>query len=337
LTELLHPAQHCGLPGNTVFEALATIRDAVAYAELTGTPLCLLSIDFRKASDNIYHDYLIAILREHGFSEHFWRRIQNIYSKASSAVQINGFRSKPIPIKSFVRQGCPMGTLLYTIRLNPLLSTLERHLSGLRIGRGRDRTSVIAYAADVTILVTSPSDIQKMQETLHCYEEATGAELNIGKSRAVAIGSWDTSHRIMDIPYNNEATILGLHTTSTLQASAVRSWTLTTARIRAHAQEAYYRNLSLDKRIQYVRDHLMARVWYLAQIYPRPNVCVRQLNTTIAWFLWRGDVFRVSLSTLKRRKDEGGWELKNLIAKSHTLFLGRLRIQRTRPETVTAE
>ena len=239
LTDILHPVQHCGIPGTTVFEALATIRDAVAYAEVTGTPLCLLSIDFKETFDNISHDYLSAILRQHGFSEHFRRRIKNIYSSATSAVQINCFRSKPIPIKNSVRQGCPMSMLLYAICLNPLLSTLDRHLSGLGIWRGRARTSVIAYADDVTILVTSPSDIQKIQDAIQCYEERTGAKLNTGKSRAVAIRSWDTSLRIMDIPYHNEATILGLHITSTVQASALRSWTLTTARIRARAQEAY--------------------------------------------------------------------------------------------------
>jgi hypothetical protein len=125
--------------------------------------------------------------------------------------------------------------------------------------------------------------------------------VKIGKSRAVAIGYWDTSLRIMDIPYHTEATILGLHITSTVQISARRIGTLTTARIGAHSQEAYYRNLSLEEGIQYVHDHLMARVWYLAQIYPPPEVCVRQLNSTIAWFLWRGDIFRVPLSTLQRR------------------------------------
>ena len=93
---------------------------------------------------------------------------------------------------------------------------------------------------------------------------------------------------IMDIPYHTEAAISGLHITSTVQASALRSWTLTTARIGAHAQEAYYRNLRLDKRIQYVHDHLMARVWYVAQLYPPPEVCVRQLNSTIAWICGEG-------------------------------------------------
>lgn len=142
--------------------------------------------------------------------------------------------------------------LLYAICPNPLLSTLDKHLTGLGIGRGR------ASADDVTILLTSPSDIQKIQGAIHCYEEVTGAEVHIGKWRGVAIGSWDTSLRTMDILYHNEAKMLGIHITSTVQASGLRSWALTAARIRAQAREAYCRDLSLDKRIQYVHDHLTA-------------------------------------------------------------------------------
>ena len=227
--------------------------------------------------------------------------------------------------------------LLYAICLYPLLCTLDKQLTGLGRGRRRARTSVIVYADDVTILVTSPSDIQKIQDALHTYEEATGAKVNIRKSRAVPIKSWNNSIRIMDIPYYNETTILGLHITRTIQTSSLRSWTLTTAKIRAQAHEAYYRELSLDKWIQYVHSHLMARIWFLAKIYPTPEVCVRQLNSTIAWFLWRGDIFRVPLSTLQRRKEEGGWGLKHLTAKSHALLLNRLRTQRSRQGTVTTE
>jgi hypothetical protein len=41
-------------------------------------------------------------------------------------------------------------------------------------------------------------------------------KLNIGKSRALAISPWDTSVRIIDIPYHTEANILGFHITSKL-------------------------------------------------------------------------------------------------------------------------
>jgi len=79
----------------------------------------------------------------------------------------------------------------------------------------------------------------------------------------------------MDIPYLSEANIPGFHITSKVQDSAHTIWTITTARIGAQAQDAYYRDLSLDKMIQYVHDYLIAKIWYLAQIYPPPDECVK--------------------------------------------------------------
>jgi hypothetical protein len=79
--------------------------------------------------------------------------------------------------------------LLYAICLNTLLCTLDKQLTGLDMGRRRARTKEIACVDDVIILVTSPRDIQKIQDTLHNYEEATGARVNIRKSRAIPIKS----------------------------------------------------------------------------------------------------------------------------------------------------
>ena len=184
--------------------------------------------------------------------------------------------------------------------LNPLLCTLENNLAGIQIGRRRIKTTVVAYADDVTAFVTSPTDIPKIQEALHCFEEASGPKVNIGKSRALAIGQWDTSVRIMDSPYHTEAKILCFHLMSEVQDSAHKSWTVTTARIRAQAQDAFCRGMSLDERIQYVHDYLMAREWYLAQIHLPSDECVSQLSTTISWYVWREEIFRVPLSTLQR-------------------------------------
>ena len=71
----------------------------------------------------------------------------------------------------------------------------------------------------------------------------------------------------------------------------------------------------------------MARAWYVSQIYPPPDVCVHQLNTTISWFVWKGDIFHVPLSTLCRSKEEGGLDLTNVPAKCHALLLYRMRQQ----------
>jgi hypothetical protein len=57
LEELLHPSQHCGVASRGIFEAVATIRDSIAYAELSHVPLCILYLDFTQAFDRIAHKY----------------------------------------------------------------------------------------------------------------------------------------------------------------------------------------------------------------------------------------------------------------------------------------
>jgi hypothetical protein len=53
--------------------------------------------------------------------------------------------------------------------------------------------------------------------------------------------------------------------------------------------------------------------------------------------LWRGDIFRVLLSTLLRDKQHGSWGLVNFTAKSRTLFLCRLLSQRMNGGTLTSD
>ena len=68
-------------------------------------------------------------------------------------------------------------------------------------GCNNKRTAVIAYSDDVTIILSSPKDIAIVQKALRCYEDAPGAKLNGQKSKAIAQGSWDTSHNNGDPIY----------------------------------------------------------------------------------------------------------------------------------------
>jgi len=42
LADMIHPNQYCGIPGKSVFEAVAAVRDAIAQAEIIQKPLCVL-------------------------------------------------------------------------------------------------------------------------------------------------------------------------------------------------------------------------------------------------------------------------------------------------------
>ena len=196
--------------------------------------------------------------------------------------------------------------LMFMMCLNPLLCIIGENVAAAHSGPHNKRTAVIAYADDVTIILRSPRDIPIVQEALGCYEDPSGAKLNIQKSKAMALDSCDTSHTIMRILYHTELRILGIKMTTTVQQSAINSWRMVIGKIRAETRDAYSRTLSLDQRVLYVHNYLLAKAWYTAQILPPPSDCIRQLNTAMSWYLWQDDTFRVPLSTLYRPKDHRG-------------------------------
>ena len=266
----------------------------------------MVSIDFRTAFDRISHDYLRKVLAAHAFSDSVINRIMNLYDKASSEILINGFKSRRILIRRPVKQGCPLSMILIALCLNLLIQQIDKNISGIKMGRRQSRTAIIAYVDDVTIFLTRVEDIYKLELILRRYEKATGARINVIKSRAMAFGNWDTSNLIWDIPYHTDITILGYQFTNSVNSAAVKNCI---DRMQAVAQETYNGYLNIVTRIQFVHDYLLAKVWYMTQNFPPTPDFIRRINTTITWFIWKGEIFRVLLSTLQRGKQEGGWNL----------------------------
>jgi len=132
---------------------VATVRDVIAFVEVVKKPICVMSLDFSAAFDNVSHSYMKEALRAHGFSMWFTESIMRLYSNVSSEVQINGFRSNLIPIKSSIRQGCPLSMLLYAICLNSFLQALDEGLGGIKVGGDNTKAMVAAYADDVSLPV----------------------------------------------------------------------------------------------------------------------------------------------------------------------------------------
>jgi hypothetical protein len=90
--------QYCGIPGNTIIDAVATVGDSIAYAESRNIPLCVISLDFKNAFNRVLHGYLFKTLHGCGIGAPFINGIRHMYEGATSAIQINGHQYGPIPI-----------------------------------------------------------------------------------------------------------------------------------------------------------------------------------------------------------------------------------------------
>jgi hypothetical protein len=208
----------------TITDALATVRDVIAYAECTNAAMCVLSIDFSQAFDRISHHYLFEILSRPGIPGWFAERVRAMYEGAEAFVQINGSLLGTIPIQCDVRQGCPLSTTIYALCLHPLLQTLHDNLPKIKIGRNGLHSSVIAYADDVLIFVQRPEDLDVVKEIIATYERASGAAMNPTKSRALPVGRWTDPPTTLGIALHDRIRILGVDFTHTIQRSAALSW-----------------------------------------------------------------------------------------------------------------
>jgi hypothetical protein len=98
-----------------ILDPTAGLRDIIAHGEMRAKGLWLLAVHFTSAFDRLSHCYLQRIIQSYGFGRRFTSVLMSLYAEAESSIQINGYRTRAFPIKSSVRQGCPLSMLLYAM------------------------------------------------------------------------------------------------------------------------------------------------------------------------------------------------------------------------------
>jgi hypothetical protein len=68
----------------------------------------ILSIDTEKAFDKIQHPFMIKALKKLGIEGTCPNIIKAIYDKLRANIILNGQQLKPFPLKSGMKQGCPL-------------------------------------------------------------------------------------------------------------------------------------------------------------------------------------------------------------------------------------
>jgi hypothetical protein len=77
----------------------------------------IISIDAEKSFDKIQHQFMIKALRKLGIEGKYLNIVKGICDKPLANITLNGEKLKPFPLKSRMRQGCPLSPLLFNIVL----------------------------------------------------------------------------------------------------------------------------------------------------------------------------------------------------------------------------
>jgi hypothetical protein len=96
---------------------------------------------------------------------------------------LNGEKLKPFPLKSGIRQGCPLTPLLFNIVLEFLARAIRQEIKGIQIGKEVVKLSpfadeIILYLKDLK------NSTQKLLDTINSFSKVPGNKINLQKSVA---------------------------------------------------------------------------------------------------------------------------------------------------------
>ena len=83
--------------------------------------LFIVSIDQKKAFDNIDHSCLFNLLKHVNIGQNLFSSIHLLYTNSNSRLYINDVLSEEIHIKRSIKQGCPLSMWLYILCIEELL------------------------------------------------------------------------------------------------------------------------------------------------------------------------------------------------------------------------
>lgn len=90
--------QTCGVPGRFIGENVAFLRDVIDFAAFSTSPVTLLSLDQKKAFDQVEWSFMQDTLLAMGFGLSFASLVDLFYCGVQSCVDVNGHLPSFFPL-----------------------------------------------------------------------------------------------------------------------------------------------------------------------------------------------------------------------------------------------
>ncbi|XP_060879164.1 uncharacterized protein LOC132951368 [Metopolophium dirhodum] len=194
---VLSPCQKGFLPADGAFEHVHTLNRVLEKARTHAADKCVAWLDVSNAFGAIPHPALEAAIQASGAGEDLLLAVRDIYSGATSSVSVAGGMTGDIPVRSGIKQGCPLSGLLFIMAIDPVVARLQ--------GASADHR-VLAFADDLCLIADSPGDLQSAIDAARVGLGMIGLKLNANKCASLhlsgkrPVGVRDTQFRLLDSP-----------------------------------------------------------------------------------------------------------------------------------------
>jgi hypothetical protein len=116
----------------------------------------IISIEIEKACDKIQHHFMIKVLRKLEIEGMCLNIIKAIYDKPIANIIHNGEKLKLFPLKSGMRQGCPLSPHLFNIVLEFLARVIRQVEEIKSIQIGKETAKISLFEDDMILCFKDP-------------------------------------------------------------------------------------------------------------------------------------------------------------------------------------
>lgn len=297
---VLTRSQKCSNTGRNIFQATLAVKDRVAQLKGNHRKGKLVAFDLEHAFDRVDHHFLFNTMRDLGFNTALIDLLSRIAAASSSRLLINGRLSAPFAIERSVRQGDPLSMHLFVLYLHPLLRKLEQVC-------GDDL--VVAYADDISAIVTSVDKLNAMRDLFRRFGRVAGARLNEAKTTAIDVGDTNQPLTVPWLRTENSIKILGVIFCNSVREMVALNWDNLATNFSRLVWMHSLRTLSLHQKVTLLNVFLTSKIWYVAAQLPPTPAHVAKLTATMRRYLFHGLSATIPMQQLARSREAGGLKL----------------------------
>ena len=136
----------------------------------------IISIDAEKAFDKIQHPFRIKTLQKMGIEGTYLNIAKAIYDNLTANIILNGEKLKEFPLRSGIRQGCPLSPLLFNIVLEVLATATREKEKEPRLEKKKQNSHCLQMTLPY---IENPKEtISKLLELISELSKVVGYEVN---------------------------------------------------------------------------------------------------------------------------------------------------------------